>query len=130
MANNSKKDKTVAAILAWFLGTFGIHRFYLGQNGLGVAYLLGSITILGLLITGPIALIDFIGLLIMPQQRFDEKYNQTNFIPNQAQGFVSSASGTKNPNVADELHKLDLLFKRGVITFEEFEKRKARLLNS
>ena len=32
-------------------------------------------------------------------------------------------------NVADELHKLDDLFKRGVITFEEFEKRKAKLLN-
>lgn len=31
-------------------------------------------------------------------------------------------------NIADELHKLDELFKRGVITFEEFERRKAKLM--
>lgn len=31
-------------------------------------------------------------------------------------------------NVADEIHKLDQLFRNGVITFEEFEKRKAQLL--
>jgi TM2 domain-containing membrane protein YozV len=33
------KSKIVAALLAIFLGSFGIHKFYLGENRLGVLYL-------------------------------------------------------------------------------------------
>ncbi|TJY66707.1 TM2 domain-containing protein [Sphingobacterium alkalisoli] len=29
------KDKTTAAVLAFFLGGIGVHRFYLGQNDIG-----------------------------------------------------------------------------------------------
>ncbi len=65
------KDKNVAALLAFFLGTFGIHRFYLGQIGLGIAYALffwtGIPAILGF--------IDAIVLFAMDQDRFDMKYN-------------------------------------------------------
>lgn len=35
---------------------------------------------------------------------------------------------SQNVNVADEIGKLDELFRKGAITFEEFEARKARLL--
>ena len=34
------KSKTTAAILAFLLGGVGAHRFYLGQSGLGIIYLL------------------------------------------------------------------------------------------
>lgn len=37
------KTKTVAALLCFFLGGLGIHRFYTGQVGLGVALLLQSL---------------------------------------------------------------------------------------
>ncbi|HEX2573335.1 MAG TPA: TM2 domain-containing protein, partial [Polyangia bacterium] len=34
------KDKNTAAILAFTLGGIGVHRFYLGQTGMGIVYLL------------------------------------------------------------------------------------------
>lgn len=43
------KSKVAAGLLALFLGTLGIHRFYLGYNGIGVAMLLISVLSLGLL---------------------------------------------------------------------------------
>jgi TM2 domain-containing membrane protein YozV len=38
--NSIKKDATVAVLLAFFLGGFGAHRFYMGQIGLGILYAL------------------------------------------------------------------------------------------
>lgn len=55
-----QKSKLVAALLAFFLGGFGIHRFYLGYTGIGIAILL-----LGCIGVGWIwALIDFILILV------------------------------------------------------------------
>jgi TM2 domain-containing membrane protein YozV len=34
-----QKNKTVAALLAIFLGSFGIHKFYLGNHCAGILYL-------------------------------------------------------------------------------------------
>jgi TM2 domain-containing membrane protein YozV len=39
-----RKDEVVGVLFALLLGGFGIHRFYMGQNGLGVIYLLFSWT--------------------------------------------------------------------------------------
>jgi TM2 domain-containing membrane protein YozV len=36
--NSVKKDATVAVLLAFFLGGFGAHRFYMGQISLGIVY--------------------------------------------------------------------------------------------
>lgn len=60
-----QKSKVAAGLLAIFLGSLGIHRFYLGYNGLGVLMLL--ITLLtcgwGAIITGIWALIE--GIMIL-----------------------------------------------------------------
>ncbi len=37
--NAERKDSTIAVLLAFFLGGFGAHRFYLRQYGLGALYL-------------------------------------------------------------------------------------------
>ncbi len=50
----AKKDRTVGLLLTLFLGGVGGHRFYLGQVGLGVAYLVFCWT----LIPGIIALVE------------------------------------------------------------------------
>lgn len=40
----AKRSKTLAALLAIFLGGIGAHKFYLGQVGWGLVYLLFSWT--------------------------------------------------------------------------------------
>jgi TM2 domain-containing membrane protein YozV len=39
MAGRDSTKKLVAALLAIFAGTFGIHKFYLGKVGQGILYL-------------------------------------------------------------------------------------------
>ena len=46
--------------IAFFLGTLGVHRFYVGKTGSGIAMLLLTLSILGLLVTRVWALIDWI----------------------------------------------------------------------
>jgi len=65
------KNKTVAAVLAFFLGGFGIHRFYLGQWW-GVIYLVLFWT----MIPGLVALVEFIVFLVVDQENWDRKYNE------------------------------------------------------
>ncbi len=118
--NNSKKDKTIAGILAIFGGSFGVHQFYLGNIGMGILYLMTF------LLSWVFSWIDAIKLFTMSQDRFDRKYNPQFFMRTDAKPTHSLPA---NVNVADEINKLDVLFKRGVLTFEEFEKRKAQLLD-
>lgn len=70
-----KKDKTIAAFLGLFLGVLGGHRFYLGQNSMGVGYVLATCTFVGAFVIFMISIIDFIGFLAMPQDEFDRRYN-------------------------------------------------------
>ncbi|SFP73999.1 TM2 domain-containing protein [Sphingomonas rubra] len=70
----SDRNKIIAALLAFFLGTLGIHRFYLGRNGSGIAMLVLSITIVGLLVSAPWALIDAVRYLVMPDEEFARRY--------------------------------------------------------
>ena len=65
------KNKTVAALLAFFVGFIGVHKFYLNRPVQGVLYFLLSWTGIPALI----ALVDFIVLLVMSQHDFDYKYN-------------------------------------------------------
>lgn len=40
MEEISPKSRLATVLLAWFLGTFGLHRFYIGKIGTGVAILI------------------------------------------------------------------------------------------
>lgn len=65
------KSKTTAILLAFFLGAFGAHQFYLGRKGLGILYIVFFWT----LIPSLLAFIDFIMLIVMRDDEFDKKYN-------------------------------------------------------
>ncbi len=54
----SEKDFTVTALLCFFFGVLGVHRFYVGKTGTGIIQL---ITFGGL---GIWAFIDFIMILV------------------------------------------------------------------
>ena len=58
------KKKNVAAIFGLLLGAFGVHRFYLGQIGLGIFYVLLSVVSLGT-ISSIIGIVDAILLFSM-----------------------------------------------------------------
>ena len=68
------RNRIVAALLAFFLGPLGVHRFYLGRNGSGLAMLIMSITIVGMVLTVPWALIDFVRYLLMDDDTFEARY--------------------------------------------------------
>ena len=65
------KNKIVAALLALFLGGIGIHKFYLGQSGQGIVYLLFFWTGIPWII----AFFEGIALLVKDQAAFDRQYN-------------------------------------------------------
>lgn len=67
------KSRIAAALLAFFLGGLGVHKFYLGQIGLGIVYLLFCWTF----VPAIIAFIEFIIYLTMSDEAFIEKYGQT-----------------------------------------------------
>ena len=58
------KQWIVALLLAFFLGPFGIHNFYLGYTTKGIIQLVLTLTFIGLIVSGIWAFIDFIMLLM------------------------------------------------------------------
>jgi TM2 domain-containing membrane protein YozV len=68
------RNKYIAALIAFLIGPLGIHRFYLGRTGTGIAMLLLSCTLVGLLLTIPWGFIDMIRYLIMSDREFAERY--------------------------------------------------------
>lgn len=104
------KNKTAAGIFAFFLGGLGVHKFYLGKTVQGLLYLVFCWT----LIPAIISFIEAIILFTMDDQLFNLKYNG---------GLVQSVTGA-----ADELEKLYNLKEKGIITSEEYESRKKRLI--
>ncbi|MBK1684812.1 NINE protein [Rhodoferax fermentans] len=71
VASNGK-SRIAAALFAFFLGGFGGHKFYLGQVGLGIVYLLFCWTF----IPAIIAFVEFILFLTMSDEKFNQKYGQ------------------------------------------------------
>jgi TM2 domain-containing membrane protein YozV len=68
--SSSSKSKLAAGLLALFLGGIGVHKFYLGQSGMGILYLCFCWTFIPALI----GFIEGIIYLTMSDEDFAEKY--------------------------------------------------------
>lgn len=107
------KSKTVAGLLGIFLGAFGVHRFYLGQPIIGLFYLFFCWTF----VTALSGFVEGLMFLAMGEERFNRKYNKAYQVASLA------------VNSADEIEKLHKLQASGIISTEEFKKRKVKLLS-
>ncbi|NTW51345.1 MAG: TM2 domain-containing protein, partial [Chlorobiaceae bacterium] len=64
------KNRLATALFALFLGSLGIHKFYLGQTGMGIVYLLFCWT--G--IPAIVGIVEGILLLVMSDEEFVQKF--------------------------------------------------------
>lgn len=71
------RNKYIAALLAFFLGPLGIHRFYTGRTGSGIAMIVLSCTVVGLIVSAPWALVDMVRYLMMSDREFAARYERT-----------------------------------------------------
>lgn len=102
------KQKGVAILLCLFLGGFGAHHFYLGRTLAGFLSLVFCWTFLPALF----AIFEFFGLLFTSEESFNRKFN--------------SKPQTQNASAA--LATLADLYSKNMLSKDEFEEKKARLL--
>lgn len=147
MAN---KSKVVSALLAFFLGTTGAHRYYLGYKKQGIVQTCGFVSIIigyaifvpalmdssaGMLIFSALlllygvgisiwAFVDFIRILTGGLTPADGSAYTENH-PAQVQ--VIQAAPSPSDNI-DALEKLAKLHEQGILTDDEFRQKKTELL--
>ena len=88
-----EKDEVAGVLLALFLGTFGLHHFYLGRTGLGVLYVL-------FFWTGIPAVAGFVECFLMPGRVRRYNLEQAMLLASALQGGVSMVTPTALPAYA------------------------------
>ncbi len=132
----ARKDKNVAALLALFFGGIGAHKFYLGQPGWGIIYLLFFWTF----IPSIAAVIEFILLAVMDQEAFDRRFNGSRelgprvvpvaMLPPAGMAAPGPSNHASVADVAEQIRKLHELRVAGLLTDDEFERQKSKLLDA
>lgn len=71
------KNKVVAALLAFFGGWMGLHKFYLRDSGAGIFYIfLSMMTVKVFPVSFLLSVIDGLRYLMMSPEDFDRKFNR------------------------------------------------------
>lgn len=118
------KDRITAALLAFCLGGFGVHKFYLGRRRQGLLYALFAITGIPFLI----GFIDSVLYLVMDEREFDAKYNAESYPGTDAGLHLAPSPHQQVLDQANLLLKFKELHTAGAITDDEFEAAKRKAL--
>jgi TM2 domain-containing membrane protein YozV len=119
------KDRSIAIILCFFTGFFGIHKFYLGKITDGVVYLIFGAT--G--IPAIFAFFDFFGLCFMSDREFNARFNHSyhNVIdPISSHSIAAQPKSIEHSTAA--LYDLKRLYDDEIITAEEYEMKRRKVL--
>ena len=128
--NMEGKSLVVAYLLWWFLGWAGVHRFYLGRAGSGLAQLI-------LFAIGVVTALFFVGYILLSIWAvwwlLDAFFvYQITRDENAKRGInVSSISISKIATPGDDIEQLErlhALYEKGVITREQYEAKKEKLI--
>ncbi len=121
------KDRSIAIMLCFFTGFFGIHKLYLGKTTQGIIYLIFSVT--G--IPAILAFFDFFGLCFMSDREFHARFNYAQ------SGSIDSGSsyqmGSQIRSAKDStaaLYDLKKLYEDEIITAEEYEVKRRKILEN
>lgn len=71
LTSKSRKNKYIAAFLAIFLGSFGLHKFYLGKVTWGLIYLFFFWSVVPMII----GIFEGILYLLMSDKSFEARYS-------------------------------------------------------
>ena len=119
------KSKTTAYILWFFLGIFGAHKFYLNKVGIGILYfftagIFGIGWLIDLFTLG--SQVDTYNALFGRQFGLNNN-NVNNIVVN-----IPGHSPNNSPDMHEQLDKLHSLKEKGVLSEEEFNLQKAKIL--
>ena len=124
------KSKGVAYLLLIFLGWLGVHRFYLGKVGTGILYfftlgLLGFGLLYDLFTLGnQVDVYNLMrGNLLGGSQSNNTNNNANNIVVN-----VPSQEKVAEKSTSEKLQELAELKDRGILTQEEFETEKKKII--
>lgn len=125
------KSKITAALLAFFLGGFGAHKFYVDQTGTGFLYLLFSWTGIPFLLS----VFEGVSYLTMSDRAFQHRYGKLHHLSNQptapqsVHSIVDDLPDTSGvQRISDELSRLEEMRQTGLLSEDEFQEQKHRLL--
>lgn len=119
------KSKTTAYLLWFFLGAFGAHKFYLNKTGTGILYLF-TLGIFGFGVL--IDLFTLGGQVDTYNALFGRQFGQGNVNTNHIVVNVPGHQIPQTPLVSDQLQRLHELKEKGILSLEEFETQKIKLL--
>ena len=130
------KSKSTAYLLWFFFGLWGAHKFYLGKVGIGILYfftfgIFGIGWLIDLFTLGN--QVDMYNAMFAVRTGFNANTNNNNNVNNivvNVPSHTPTAAANNGQNLSDQLHKLNDLKEKGILTDEEFNAQKAKVLST
>jgi TM2 domain-containing membrane protein YozV len=120
------RNRTAALLFCFFGGAIGLHKFYLGKNVEGIIYL----TFFWSGIPYLISFFEFLGLCFMSDREFDARFNY--YAPHtldRGSSYPVVPPSRSAKEATSTLYELKKLYEDGIITAEEYEVKRRKMLD-